>query len=391
MRFYSYFNTALQLIALYKGEIPLSHFLKQHFAKHKKYGGKDRKYIAHLCYCYYRLGVALKELKAEERLKIALFLCNEKPLEWAILYEESWLKNWSSSVDERIVFIQSKHVFLTTDIYPLTNELSDKIDKDLFTKSHFIQPDLFLRIRPKYEAVVISKLVAAAVPFTQKNTTCIALHNSTKADAVIALNKEAVVQDYSSQRVGGILGKINTEKQSINVWDCCAASGGKSILVVDTFPGIKLTVSDVRQSIISNLHKRFAEAGIKGYHSFVVDLTNAKAANHHALYNLVICDAPCSGSGTWGRTPEQLYFFTKEKIQHYTKLQQQITKNVLPSLKNNGYFLYITCSVFKEENEAITEQILQDKTLQLVEEKLLEGYADKADTMYAALFKKQQQ
>jgi 16S rRNA (cytosine967-C5)-methyltransferase len=46
------------------------------------------------------------------------------------------------------------------------------------------------------------------------------------------------------------------------VWDCCAASGGKSILVKDTLNSIQLTVSDIRQSILNNLQQRFAVAGI---------------------------------------------------------------------------------------------------------------------------------
>ena len=54
MRFQSYFNTAISLIKTYDGSIPLQHFLKQHFSQHKKHGSKDRKFITHLCYCYYR-------------------------------------------------------------------------------------------------------------------------------------------------------------------------------------------------------------------------------------------------------------------------------------------------------------------------------------------------
>ena len=69
-------------------------------------------------------------------------------------------------------------------------------------------------------------------------------------------------------------------------------------------------------------------------------------------------------------------------------LQQKIVSNVIQSLNQQGYFLYITCSVFKKENEAIVEFIQQQCQLQLIKMELIKGYDKKADTMFAALFKK---
>ena len=65
MRFQSYYNTAVYLIKAYDGSMPLVHFLKQYFAANKKHGSKDRKFIAHLCYVYYRLGHSLKPISIE--------------------------------------------------------------------------------------------------------------------------------------------------------------------------------------------------------------------------------------------------------------------------------------------------------------------------------------
>ena len=107
MRFQSYFNTAIQLIKSYDGSIPLTHFLKQYFAQHKKHGSKDRKLISHLCYCYYRLGHALKKISVEEKLKIAIYLCNDEAGAWQILFDETW-NEWSEDLNNRINFIQKK-------------------------------------------------------------------------------------------------------------------------------------------------------------------------------------------------------------------------------------------------------------------------------------------
>jgi 16S rRNA (cytosine967-C5)-methyltransferase len=170
------------------------------------------------------------------------------------------------------------------------------------------------------------------------------------------------------------------------VWDACAASGGKSILAKDYFGAIRLTVSDVRATVLHNLEKRFAKAGINTFDQRVIDLSKAGFAL--PPQQLVICDVPCSGSGTWGRTPEQIRFFTEEKLADYNQRQRAILTQVAPAVAESGYLLYITCSVFRSENEVMVSWLQQAFPFRLVGSKLLEGYQHRADTLYAALLQK---
>jgi 16S rRNA (cytosine967-C5)-methyltransferase len=103
-------------------------------------------------------------------------------------------------------------------------------------------------------------------------------------------------------------------------------------------------------------------------------------------FDLIICDAPCSGSGTWSRTPEQLYFFAENRIQHYSTLQKKIVSNAVQSLRKGSYFLYITCSVYREENEDVATFIEQNLSIQLLQQQYFVGYTEKADTLFTALF-----
>jgi 16S rRNA (cytosine967-C5)-methyltransferase len=153
----------------------------------------------------------------------------------------------------------------------------------------------------------------------------------------------------------------------------------------DHFPGARLAVSDIRESILMNLQKRFKRAGIKSYDWFVADVSSP-GFDFQKKFDLVICDAPCSGSGTWSRTPEQLFFFKEEKIEQYAHLQKQIVSNASKALKKNGCFLYITCSVFEKENEAMVKFIENSLPLQLKSMEYLKGYDKKADTLFVALF-----
>ena len=159
----------------------------------------------------------------------------------------------------------------------------------------------------------------------------------------------------------------------------------KAILLKDQLPNIELTVSDIRESILVNLRKRFQQAGIKNYKWFVADITAENFTNEN-MYDVIICDAPCSGSGTWSRTPEQLYFFDERKISQYSTLQKKIVSNAVKSLRTGGFFVYITCSVFKNENEELVRFIKDELSLHLINSEYLKGYQQKADTLFAALF-----
>jgi 16S rRNA (cytosine967-C5)-methyltransferase len=168
-------------------------------------------------------------------------------------------------------------------------------------------------------------------------------------------------------------------------WDCCAASGGKSLLLHDLQPKIELLVSDLRENILHNLDERFRKAGIMKYQKKILDLLqNNELDLHHYEFDGIILDAPCSGSGTWGRTPELLCHFEEHRIEFFSKLQKSIAANVVPYLKTGKPLIYITCSVFKSENEEVVDHLLKTQPLKLERMEVIEGYRHKADTMFAA-------
>src|SRR4249920_3238965 len=109
MRYQSYFNTAARIIQQYNGTTPLQHFLKSYFSQHKKHGSKDRKIITHLCYSFYRLGKVFGDINPEEKLKLAIFICNDAIEDWKFLYEDEWLNNHTANLDDRLAFIQTKY------------------------------------------------------------------------------------------------------------------------------------------------------------------------------------------------------------------------------------------------------------------------------------------
>jgi 16S rRNA (cytosine967-C5)-methyltransferase len=385
VKYYSHLNTAVSVLEMYKGKEPFTHFLRNFFSQRRKYGSKDRKQIAQLCYCFFRLGKAGQGLLPEDRILTGYFLCANRNDELLQMLKPAWHEYSSMKPENKLLAL---HVpFGIPDIFPWKDELSEGIDHEQFCESFLVQPSLFLRIRPGKEKLVLLKLAAAAIPFYQTLPDCIELPNATNIDELLDTNKDVVVQDHSSQLVAGLMQRVKELSQPVLVWDCCAASGGKSILAYDTLGNIDLTVSDIRESILFNLKKRFSDAGINNYKSIVANL-ESKFTPPKSKFDLIIADVPCTGSGTWSRTPEQLHYFSTEKIKEYSIKQEKITSAVVPFIKPGGYLLYITCSVFKKENEERVQYLLDKFPVQLIEMQVIKGYDKKADTMFAALLQR---
>ncbi|HEX9511433.1 MAG TPA: Fmu (Sun) domain-containing protein [Puia sp.] len=416
MKFDNQLRYAATIIASYQGEMPLHTWLKNFFREHKQMGSKDRRLVSNMVYGFYRLGHALRSMPAEERVLTGLFLCYEMPGELLQYFRPDWNERIAHPLPEKIAFLRQSGIdFEPTDIFPWKEELSEAIDHETFCLSFLRQPDLFLRIRPGHEKEVLGKLAqAAGTPSSQPSLQRIPhefippftlrLPNGFKVEEWFTPDKEVVIQDYSSQKIATFLqiarppSAPDTQPAApLSFWDACAASGGKSILAFDLNPRIDITVSDIRESILRNLRERFRRAGIKKYHSFVANL----AASHHPFsgigagqssggpqaYDLILADVPCSGSGTWSRTPEELYFFDPKKILHYSSMQKKIVANILPQVSKGACFVYSTCSVFRKENEEIAALIRDAFGLQPDRMENIKGYDQKADSMFAARFR----
>jgi 16S rRNA (cytosine967-C5)-methyltransferase len=101
-------------------------------------------------------------------------------------------------------------------------------------------------------------------------------------------------------------------------------------------------------------------------------------------FDAIILDVPCSGSGTWGRNPENRLNFDKAKLRSYTALQEKILLNVLPLLNEGGRIIYSTCSVFKAENIGVLKVLAKHSAFKVTMSELLTGYGHKADTLFVA-------
>lgn len=381
MKFEHQQRTFLRILDEYPADSPLTRFLPGFFKQNKQMGSNDRRVASRLIYNFFRLGKACSHLSAEQRLYLAEYLCSARENPFLNYFRPDLHESVAQPLSHKIGILEEKEKFNLEDVYPFTDHLSPEIDKKEFLQSFFVQPKLFIRVHPNKEGLVKAKLSASGIAYEELGSGCLAMENGTKLNQIFPEDRPYEVQDLSSQRTSAFF-----RPQSMEYWwDACAASGGKSLLLYHQQPSVKLLVSDVRESILNNLDERFHQAGLFTYQKKVLDLTRTVAPElHHYEFDGIILDAPCTGSGTWGRTPEMISQFQNRKIGQFQHLQKTIASEVIKYLKPGKPLIYITCSAFRQENEDVVAYLASEHQLKLEAMQVLKGYKEQADTMFVA-------
>jgi 16S rRNA (cytosine967-C5)-methyltransferase len=377
------------IVDTYKGDLPLAPFLKGYFRQYPKLGSRDRKILSAMAYSFYRCAKALDKpgISFDERIDAALFLCYEGQAFLTRFIKPEWQDAAAQEPEKRITALaQSGILFDLDQLFPGPVSLSEGISRNQWLQSMLVQPHLFLHVRSRNMQQVQVKLKAAGIAFTECADNCLQLPNGAAINEILRPG-DYRVQDASSQSTAAFF--HTTAGQ--HWWDCCSGAGGKSLLLKDTCAAVQLTVSDVRASILHNLAERFRLYGYPIPESLQLSAGDAAAIDKvlgRRQFDALLCDVPCSGSGTWARTPEQLFFFDPAKINTYASLQASIALNAARYLKPGGYMYYITCSVFHAENEGVVAQLLAQRPLELERMQLINGIDKGADCMFIAVLKK---
>lgn len=377
------------ILDAYNNAVPLHYYLKQYYRQHPKLGSRDRRGISDAVYAWYRCGKAFGKdgNTREDQLLATLFLCNLPAKALQKHFPESWADQWAQPVAGKIRFLQSTGFIIDLGlIFPAEVLFSEGIDKEEWIASMLRQPDLFLRIRKDRQRME-QLLRLQEISFHWLNEHCLALPNGAAIDTVLPADSY-VIQDASSQATGTFFDPAPGEAW----WDCCSGAGGKSLLLKDIEPSVRLTATDVRETILHNLRDRFKQYHLTAPRTLVVDAADEKSikkAVQQDRFDGIISDVPCTGAGTWARTPEQLYFFDPAQIAVYAQRQEAILRNALDHVKEGGKLVYITCSVFRGENENVVEKICAEKGFTIHKMQLVNGIGHKADCLFAAVLAKQ--
>ncbi|MDU8926786.1 RsmB/NOP family class I SAM-dependent RNA methyltransferase [Alisedimentitalea sp. MJ-SS2] len=148
------------------------------------------------------------------------------------------------------------------------------------------------------------------------------------------------LQDAASQAAMELIELAKCSK----ILDYCAGGGGKTLALAGR-EDARFFAYDANVQRMHDLPIRAKRAGV------TVQILQEKSLRKFVPYDLVLCDVPCSGSGTWRRDPDAKWRFTREKLNDLNEVQSEILDRAAPLVAQGGTLVYATCSLLAEENE----------------------------------------
>lgn len=339
------------LTEVFKDEIPADKIINDYLRARKYIGSKDRRFITDWVWQIIRNRMKLSfDAKSGDVRRILLYAVRDRLEE---VFDDSTYGMTPLSEEEKS-WLQREN----EEPYPVYAEaecpqwLFAKINDMAFCKALNEPATTDIRAHGISRDELQKKLAAEGIVATAGRYAPDCL----KIDGRLVLNNcmawqdgNLEVQDEASQ-IAAILVDARPEHKII---DYCCGAGGKS-LAVSNILGNKgnILAYDIDARRLEAIKPRMVRLKVKN-----IDLTDI-IADSDKNYDRFILDAPCSGSGTWRRSPDAKFRLTENYVQKLNQIQAELLETAAEKTKTGGRIIYITCSVLRDENEDIIEAFL---------------------------------
>lgn len=193
------------------------------------------------------------------------------------------------------------------------------------------------------------------------------------------------IQDVSSQMVAPLL----DVKSGMMVVDACAGGGGKALHTAALMGNNgKITALDINEHKLVNLEKRARRAGVSIIETRLANDTSIDALKNKA--DRLLLDVPCSGLGVLRRKPDAKWHLSPFFLEEIKQTQQRILNSYTSMLRTGGILVYSTCSILPSENELQIEKFLEANPGKfiLLQDKKVSPHASGYDGFYMAKLQK---
>jgi 16S rRNA (cytosine967-C5)-methyltransferase len=165
---------------------------------------------------------------------------------------------------------------------------------------------------------------------------------------------QTVAMDDGSRLVAELAAVVHASPQRI--WDCCAAPGGKTVVLAGRHGEAEILATDANPRRLKGLAERLRREAPKVR---TMESEAERLPEDEGDFDLILCDVPCSGTGTLGRNPEIKLRLQPSDVGRQAARQRQILSAALLRLRHGGRLLYSTCSLEPEENEGVVAEVLR--------------------------------
>ncbi len=346
---------------------PADAVLRHFFRDNKNLGMRDRGLIAETIYALLRKRSWLMYLTQSDQPRLLLLATLVKVQGWEVRATSGFTKPHERELLRAIVAAAPGHLSLPAETnFPewlIQLYLKHHSRQELIALADGLnQPGpLDLRVNTMHSdrATVLAELAeieveASATPFSPVGIRVVGKPALQQHRLLVEGHVE--VQDEGSQ----LLGYLVAPKRGEMVVDFCAGAGGKTLLLGALMHSTgRLYAFDISEKRLANLKPRLKRSGLSNVQPVRIEHENdARIKRLAGKVDRVLVDAPCSGLGTLRRNPDLKWRQSAEGIAELTIKQSNILAGAAPLLKRGGRLVYATCSILKEENEAVVETFL---------------------------------
>lgn len=340
------------LLKVLQDQYPADNIIKEYMRARKYIGSKDRKFITNTVWDI---------IRHRSRLEFDCGCCEPRMLLLTYLKDEDFdiVADGSPYGLKALEKIEKeKLAHLNQDVYPEYIEkecpkwLYEKINDAALVEALNTTAPADIRANFVSREDAKNKLQKEGLFFSFTPYSPYGLRSAERINlqnCIAYQNGEIEVQDEASQ-LGAILCDVRAD---LKIIDYCCGGGGKSMLL-GMILNNKGTIfaHDKNAKRMDGLKNRAERLGIK-------NIQIIEALKPADLYDRFVVDAPCSGSGTWRRSPDAKYRLTPKQLKGIEMAQAEILDTATEHLTPNGRIIYMTCSVLPEENEGRIEQFLE--------------------------------
>ena len=406
-------KSSIELLDIFfRSESPFDVVLAKYFQHNKWIGANDRRAVAEFTYSIFRKFEKIKFLTSKitndfGRFFVLAYLKSEKCYSISQIEEifsgRTYASTKLSEFEKRFLDNLPSEVPSYAELnYPVWLEpyfLKAFGDENFSNEMQALNDKAFVDLR--VNTLISSKDEVKnllqkdfEVTETEYSDTCLRIINGRIGRGHPIIQKGlAEIQDEGSQ----LIAEACHASPGDTVVDFCAGAGGKTLALAAYMQNKgRLFALDKFSERLKFAQQRLKRAQVSN--TFCQEITNKWMKRHEQVADVVLVDAPCSGSGTWRRNPDMRAKFKPSDLKELIKVQADILASAQKLVKPGGRLIYSTCSVFKEEDEEQAQNFLKQfpeffaKPIELNHYNgdylKLSPFKNKTDGFFAAVFQK---